>query len=78
MGLKCIIRECNDDAAGLVCVNLHEPEITVFMIPACVGHGEVLKTNQFFIQLNINEPPVVDVGTADQVDLTLRFEPFNG
>lgn len=81
MDLKCIITECDKDAVGIVCVNMHDPEITVFMIPACTKHGEEMKVKRFLIQLNLNEPPEVefiDGAVVPNANLTLRFEAFSG
>lgn len=79
-GLMCIINSCDADADGIVMVNHNDMEITMFMIPACTAHAEVLKNNAFNIQLNINENPRVEVlpGVLATLpaDLTLSFVSF--
>lgn len=77
--LPCIIHECESNADGLVVVNHEEPEITIFMIPACKAHAETMQHTNFTIELRFNEPPVITMGESlagIKPDLTLRFEAF--
>jgi hypothetical protein len=81
MELQCIIQDCTLKAEGLVCVNLDDPEITIFMIPACAGHGGKMKSANFTIELRLAETPIVTLGEGpaeSRPDVSLRFEAFDG
>lgn len=77
--LTCIINACDEKADGLVMVNDNKSGLTIFMIPACVAHGAVIKDSPFSINLHLNKDPKVttwggEVIPAPKADVTLTYD----
>lgn len=60
-GLHCIAVDCEDEASGLIIVNMTDPEITVMMIPSCQDHADKMRTHNWSITRMINAEPFVEI-----------------
>ena len=81
MELRCIVDGCENLASGLVCVNLNEPEVTIMMLPACTGDGQLMKTMDFTIRMRAGDKPIITLIDEDEPEevpnTTLVYEAFS-